>query len=289
MPPRMTTAMPLCSIGWPICGKHRVGVERDQDAGHATEQRGDDRSQAKQPFDVDAQQRRRLARLRQRAQGTTHARVFEPPQQHRHQHHRQKNYLNLEPGNLRAAKLQSCSGHAMHRETQILGAEDTLDGTVERNGQTDGGDHRRQMGRLASPERREDQAVKQPTGSAGDDDRRAHRERQRQFEKHHRLQRRVGAEHEDRAMGEVDDVQDAEDQGETESEKRIDAAQGNRVDELLGEHRLFLNDVLIALGRHHDGGLDGVVTGRLAVLVVDLAKLEGAGGAGDLHRRQGVA
>ena len=97
---------------------------------------------------------------------------------------------------------------------------------------------------------------------------------------HHRLQRRVGAEHEDRAMGEVDDVQDAEDQGETESEERVDTAQGNRVDELLGEHRLFLNDVLVALGHHHDGGLHGVVTGRLAVLVVDLAKLEGAGGAG---------
>src|SRR5262245_29739422 len=101
---------------------------------------------------------------------------------------------------------------------------------------------------------------------------------------HDRLQRGISADHENRAVGQIDDVQDTEDQSKSESEQCVNAAEGDRIDDLLGEHSLFLNDVLVALGHHHDGSLHGIVTGGLAVAAGDLAKLEWTGGAGELSR-----
>ena len=51
------------------------------------------------------------------------------------------------------------------------------------------------------------------------------------------LQRRIRADHEDRAVRQVDHPEHAEHQREAEREQRIDAAQRQGVDELLFEHR----------------------------------------------------
>ena len=98
----------------------------------------------------------------------------------------------------------------------------------------------------------------------------------------------VGAEHEDRALGQIDNVQDAEDEGKTEGKESVNSAERKRVDELLREHALFLNHVLIRLGHHDDRGLHGVVARRLAVAPDRLAKLERSGCAAPLNRGQRI-
>ena len=79
------------------------------------------------------------------------------------------------------------------------------------------------MRRLTRPQWREDKAVKQPSGAGGNRHRREKRNGQRQLEQQYRLQRGVGAKHKHGAMGEIDDVENSEDQRKTESEERVDA------------------------------------------------------------------
>ncbi len=102
------------------------------------------------------------------------------------------------------------------------------------------------------------------------------------------MQGGVGAEHKDRALGQVDNVQDAEDEGKTEGKESVNSAERKRVDELLREHALFLNHVLIRLGHHDDRGLHGVVARRLAVTPDRLAKLERSGCAAPMSRGQRI-
>ena len=123
------------------------------------------------------------------------------------------------------------------RKAQILGAEQALAGAVQEDADANGGDHRNQMRRMPVSQRAQHQQVdQQPERAAdqqGDDERGPQWERQARDD----LQRGVGADHEDRAMRQIDHSQDAEDQRESQREQRVDAPQRERVDQLLLEHR----------------------------------------------------
>ena len=68
--------------------------------------------------------------------------------------------------------------------------------------------------------------------------RRQQRDPERRGQMRDHRQRGIGADHEHRAVRQVDDAEHAEDEREAEREERVDAAERQRVDELLFEHRL---------------------------------------------------
>ena len=122
MPPRMMTAMPLCSMGWPMSGKS--AFEYSPISTPATPpSAGGERSGDEQFFNIDAQQPGGLGRFGDGAQRAAELRAAHDEHQHGHQREGHEDDAQLDHGQVQTGDLDHFLGHGAVREAQVAGAE----------------------------------------------------------------------------------------------------------------------------------------------------------------------
>jgi hypothetical protein len=126
-----------------------------------------------------------------------------------------------------------CSSHCRAVDLARNGLEEHDGHVLQKKGNADGADQGRDAGRVA--QWTVGDAIDQDADARDGDDRNDHGHGPGQVKKGDAPEHEIGPEHEDFAVREVDQPQDAVDHGVADGDERVEAAQGQAVQEVLDE------------------------------------------------------
>ena len=232
------TASPFSSTLRPMSGGDRVEGEAEEDPGRAAERRGDEEGRGDDPVHVHPEDPRGARALRHRPD-LRPSRVWLTSQ------------VRTRNSRSATAMIVSC-----RRETTPPRTWSCFSGSVPKGNRETFGpqrlerhrlEHRRHRERADEPrdvrvgaaaQRPERDPFEDEPEQPGDHDGDGQRHEDGNVGRPDERQRHEGREHEHRGVGEVQDVEDAEDERVAEREQRVDAAEEQSVDDLLAHARL---------------------------------------------------
>jgi len=197
------------------------------------EPRRDEEGRGDSAVDVHAQQARRTRVLGERADVASELRRADDVCERGHQQDREPDDEQAQTVHARVADLHHRLRQAAGRIACKVGPVPQLHEPDHDDREPETRDHRREGRRAAPAQRSERQAIEEDPEEAGHKERGDGRDGRRETERRHTEERDERAKHEDDRVREVQDVEDREDEREPDGEQRVDAADEDRVIELL--------------------------------------------------------
>jgi hypothetical protein len=227
-----------------------IVIHADQKAADAAQRRSDGEDGAVDRVDVDAHLLRRLAILRGRAHRETELGEAQKDVKQRCADKADASDQNVHCADRAAADGQPPIGQVAGHRARV-GREDELHKLVQHEAETDCRQERSDARfALQGPEPNPfDQHADERAGDEDDQ----HRHWQRRMEERDRGPADIGADRINGAVGEIDQIGDAENQREPNREQRIDIADDESVDRIIdeGAQKLGIRDSLSNTGTPH--------------------------------------